>query len=560
MKGRSLSTKFIVAFIGALLLVLAVLITAFEVSFRLSMDSYIKNNMYSMQKVLDDSVSEVVNEAAYLYARIMKSENTALLYEIADGERSDGERRQSFCELTELAGVSEEYFKDVKLILDDITFSLNSCTTPEEAAYFSLRENANSMAFVGYLSGSVVMGIYSRAIVTEFSGTFLFYLDEARISDMCNSASGEGYSFLMGTDGYIISHPEKTLVGKTILYSNVYNADNAPDYKTAKVDGVKSIVIVSKTETLNLRYRFNSCIISVLNYKYYFGGMERMVYILIGVSVGLFAVAVTLAVVRAKRISRPIRALSENISSMEKTGEGKASVLDSGDELKQLEKNYDAMLDRIFHLMEKSKSDMQLQRKLELDTLQMQINPHFLYNTLDAISWMAKIKKEPEIDRLVINLAKFFRLSLHKGDKFITVSEELELVRRYLEIDKIRFPDRVTEHFEVQEDILPCKTLKLVLQPLVENCLKYAFPEGNGNLWVRAYERGGDLWFEVEDDGIGFEVRGDILTLKTEKDGGYGLVNVNERIKLQYGENYGLIVQSEMGKGTKIIARLKKEA
>lgn len=559
MKTKSLSTKFIIAFIGALLLVLIVLISVFEISFRLSMDGYIKNNMFFMQKVLDDSVTEVVNEAAYLYARVIKSENAALLYEIADGEQEDEARQRYFAELLDRAGVSAEYFNDVKLILEDARFSLANCVLLDETAYAFLQENVNSMAFVGYASGSVVMGIYSHGSVTNFNGTFLFYLDEARISDMCNSASGEGYSFIMGMDGYIISHTDKSLVGKSIIYSSVYNAENAPEYKTAAVDGVKSIVIVSKTETLNLRYRFNSCIVSVLNYQYYFGDMERMVYILIGVSVGLFAVAVTLAVVQAKKISKPIRALSDKINSMEKTGEGKTSVLDSGDELKQLEKNYDAMLDRIFRLMEKSKSDMQLQRKLELDTLQMQINPHFLYNTLDAISWMAKIKKEPEIERLVMNLAKFFRLSLHKGDKFITVSEEIELVTRYLEIDKIRFPDRVTEHFEVQEEILPCKTLKLVLQPLVENCLKYAFPEGNGNIWIRAYERGGDLWFEVEDDGIGFEVRGDILTLKTEKDGGYGLVNVNERIKLQYGENYGLIVQSEMGKGTKIIARLKKE-
>lgn len=559
MKVKALSTKFIISFIGALLLTLVVLISVFEISFRLSMDSYIKNNMFSMQKVLDDSVTEVVNEAAYLYARIVKSENAELLYDISDGENSPEFRQEQFEKLMDRAGVSADYFNDVTLLLDDFRLSLHGKVLVDDETCMSLKENANAMSFLGYVSESVVMGIYTHGSISDFSGIFLFYLDEARISEMCNSASGEGYSFIMGTDGYIISHFDKTLVGKSIVYSSVYNAESAPEYKIATIDGVKSIVIISKTESLNLRYRFNSYIISVLNYQYYFGGMERMVYILIGVSVGLFIVAGTLAVVRAKKISRPIRALSDNINSMEKTGEGKSSVLDSGDELKQLEKNYDAMLDRIFHLMEKSKSDMQLQRKLELDTLQMQINPHFLYNTLDAISWMAKIKKEPEIERLVMNLAKFFRLSLHKGDKFITVAEEIELVTRYLEIDKIRFPDRVKEHFEVDEEIYSCKTLKLVLQPLVENCLKYAFPEGNGNLWIRAYEKNDDLWFEVEDDGIGFEVSGDILTLKTEKDGGYGLVNVNERIKLQYGENYGLLVQSEIGKGTRIIARLKKE-
>ena len=202
---------------------------------------------------------------------------------------------------------------------------------------------------------------------------------------------------------------------------------------------------------------------------------------------------------------------------------------------------------------------MSRQRRLELESLQMQINPHFLYNTLDAISWMARIKKQPEIDRLVMNLAKFFRLFLHGGDKFVTVADEVGMVLSYLEIDKIRFPDRVTVHTEIDEDVKNLLTLKLILQPVIENSLKYAFAEKHGNLYIRAFAEGGDIIFEVEDDGAGFDVPDGLLTGIPNKEGGYGLKNVNERIRLQYGEGYGLSVVSIKGHGTTVRIKVKKQ-
>ena len=217
------------------------------------------------------------------------------------------------------------------------------------------------------------------------------------------------------------------------------------------------------------------------------------------------------------------------------------------------------MITHIFELMQKSREDAETQRKLELDALQMQINPHFLYNTLDAVSWMAKLKGEPEIENLTLNLAKFFRLSLHKGDKFITVGEELELTWHYLEIDKVRFPDKVKVHFETDESLVNYKVLKLILQPVVENAVKYAFEEKSGNLVIRTMLSGGDIVFEVEDDGCGFDMSGGIVSSKKKSDlGGFGLKNVDERIKLEYGEDYGLSVRSAPGQGTKVTIRIQK--
>lgn len=558
MKLKRISTKFILSFVSILTAVFSVLIAVFYIGFRFSMNNYIRNNSYSMQQELDTAVTDVVNESAYLYGRIMASSNIELLLGISDGERGYGERKTYFETLMARVGVDGEYFDDIVMITGDTRFSgrENQATVEE---YKSLAENKNSIRYVGNYDKSLVMGIYSSGGVGDFEGTILFYMSEKKISEMCNPASGvEGYSFIMRSDGYIVSHIDSELVGKVIVYSDVYNPASAPEYKTETIDGSKRIVVTSKPELLNSRYGFHSCIVSVLDYEYYFGKMDTTLAIVLCVSFAMLIASVVLAVIRAKNISKPITLLSASINATAEPTKNHVSVLKDGDELTQLEKNYDDMMDRIFDLVERNKEDMQLQRKLELESLQMQINPHFLYNTLDAISWMARIKKQPEIDRLVMNLAKFFRLFLHGGDKFVKVSDEIEMVKSYLEIDAIRYPDRVKVHIDTADDVKDELTLKLILQPIIENSLKYAFNTRNGNLYIRAYARGEDIIFEVEDDGDGFDVPEDILTRPATREGGYGLKNVNERIRLQYGEGYGLEVVSVKGKGVRVTAKLKK--
>ncbi|MDE7439366.1 MAG: sensor histidine kinase [Clostridia bacterium] len=558
MKLKRISTKFILSFVSILTAVFSVLIAVFYIGFRVSMNNYIRRNSFSMQEELDLAVMEVLNESAYLYGRIMGSANVDLLTGIADGERDKSAREADFDALIARVGFDEEYFNDIVIITGETRFGLDKSFINPPEEYIDLLENKNNLAYIGNVDKSLVMGIYSSGSVSGFEGFVLFYMSENKISEMCNPVSGsEGYSFIMRSDGYIISHIDTNLVGKVVVYSDVYNPEAAPEYKTETLDGSKRIIVTSKPELLNSRYAFHSCIVSVLDYKYYFGRMDTTLIIVLCVSFAMLVVSVVLAIIRARKISKPITLLSDSINATAEPTKNHISVLREGDELVQLEKNYDDMMDRIFDLVERNKEDMQLQRKLELESLQMQINPHFLYNTLDAISWMARIKKQPEIDRLVMNLAKFFRLFLHGGDKFVKVSEEVEMVQSYLEIDAIRYPGRVTVHTEIAEEVKDRQTLKLILQPIVENCLKYAFVTRNGNMYIRAYGEGEDIIFEVEDDGDGFEVPEDILNRPATREGGYGLKNVNERIRLQYGEGYGLEVTSEKGKGTKVKARLK---
>ncbi len=559
MKFKHISTKFILSFVGLLAAVFSVLIAVFYVGFRISMNNDIRRSSFSMQEELDLAVTDVINESAYLYGRIMASSNVELLLTVADGEADRARRTESFQTLTQRAGVEAEYFDDVEFLIGEDRFSLRGSAPPAPENYRVLGEHKNRLLYVGNVENSLVLGIWSSGVVNGFEGIILFYMSESKMGEMCNPVSGEeGYSFIMRSDGYIVSHIDKSLVGKVIVFSDVYDPAASPGYKTETINGMKSIVVTKRAETLNSRYGFDSCIVSVLDYSYYFGEMDTTLAIVLCVSFAMLVVSVIIAVVRARRISRPIKLLSESISATAEPTRTHASVLPAGDELVQLERTYDDMMDRIYDLVEKTKEDMQLQRRLELESLQMQINPHFLYNTLDAISWMARIKKQSEIDRLVMNLARFFRLFLHGGDKFVKVSDEIAMVKSYLEIEAIRHPGRVTVHIDMEETIGGEMTLKLILQPIIENALKYAFDGGSGNLYIRARPEGEDIVFEVEDDGSGFDVPEDILARPAGVEGGYGLKNVNERIHLQYGEGYGLTVTSEKGKGTCVKARLKK--
>ncbi len=560
MKRPALSQKFILSFLGTLLAVFLLCTVLFECVYRVYVERFIRNNIFEIQNTLDKSVTETVNESVYLYSRLVQGENTPLLQTVANEDAPFAERKDAFDSLIASAGCNERYFTDVVLVLPDTLWSKNGNVGLSDREYEALRSAPNTMQYVANTAQSVIVGICARETASDFCGIFLFYMQEENFADICNPSDWiQGYSFLMRKSGLVVSHAEKELVNKTVLYNDIFSFTDSAEYVTTRLDGKKCIVITQSAQSLNFKYGFDCCFVSVLDYDAYFGTMRNMTAILIAVTAAVLIAVSVVAVYFARRITTPIQKLGNSISATAAPTKTPLAVLEDGDEIQQLEKNFDAMMNRIYDLVEKNKKDSDLARRLELESLQMQINPHFLYNTLDAISWMAKIKKQPEIERLVMNLARFFRLSLHKGDKIITVAEEVELVQRYLEIDNVRFPDRVQAHFAIEEGIGVYKTLKLILQPLVENCLKYAFPEGNGSIFIRAYSDGQDIVMEVEDDGIGFTVTDDILTLKREKDGGYGLVNVHQRIRLQYGEGYGLTVQSEPGHGTTVFARIRKE-
>ena len=204
-------------------------------------------------------------------------------------------------------------------------------------------------------------------------------------------------------------------------------------------------------------------------------------------------------------------------------------------------------------------------RKSELDALQSQINPHFLYNTLDSIMWMIESERYEEAISMVHALGKLFRISLSKGKNIITVGDELLHARSYLDIQNYRLQNKFTSYFDVEEGIEKYKTIKLIIQPLIENAIYYGmeYMDGEGEIYIRAYTRGNDLFMEVQDNGPGMprEQVEKLLLEDTEtrsKGSGIGLRNVHQRIQLYFGWDYGLEIVSEPDEGTTVRIHLPK--
>ena len=207
-------------------------------------------------------------------------------------------------------------------------------------------------------------------------------------------------------------------------------------------------------------------------------------------------------------------------------------------------------------------------RKADFELLQAQINPHFLYNTLDAIVWSAEAGNQKQVVKMVGSLSEFFRSSLNKGKELVRVREELSHARSYLEIQQIRYQDILSYEIEVPEELFEYEIPKITVQPIVENALYHGIKNrrGGGKITITGEEGDNDYRIIVTDDGIGMD--SERLAQLTEGLSGknpgdvkiYGLYNVNERIKLFYGEEYGISIESEYDKGTRVVIRLPKKS
>jgi len=199
---------------------------------------------------------------------------------------------------------------------------------------------------------------------------------------------------------------------------------------------------------------------------------------------------------------------------------------------------------------------------MELKALQAQINPHFLYNTLDMANWLAMKYNAEDIRVLISSLSDFYKLSLSNGEDFISVRNEIEHVSAYVRIQNMRFRDKIDLRVDVPEELMDYRTLKLLLQPLVENAILHGIMEKitqTGTIWIRGKMDGDTIELIVEDDGIGMDddtVRGILDGTLKKKIGGYGMRNIHNRLELIFGYPFGLTVESRIGEGTKAKVRI----
>ncbi len=262
----------------------------------------------------------------------------------------------------------------------------------------------------------------------------------------------------------------------------------------------------------------------------------------------------------SRSISGPILGLSQVTHEIAQ-GDFSVRADEKGDrELGALAASVNNMAEHLSVMVMQIREDERKMRKAELRLLQEQINPHFLYNTLDTIVWMIEDGKSEQAENMVVSLSTFFRTVLSRGREFISIREEVQHIRSYLEIQKARYQDILSYEIQVAPELYPYETLKMTLQPLVENALYHGVKnKRSGGLIRISGERDGKLIrFKVEDDGIGMNAEAlthlqeEIRRPCKETDTGFGMANVNERIRMNFGADYGLMIESEEGKGTRV--------
>lgn len=512
-----------------------------------NMDSYLRNMMklsdslyYDVIKNKDISIEMIYDEMNLLYQTNSSAiENIALF-----GNQGELFEIIPFAELKPMVDVLEEdWYKNAMEKTENMHYS-----TPKVQNLFSYADY--KYKWVITLSRAVEI---NKGKETE-QGVLLIDMKYSGIEQILDRAKlgNNGYVYLIDRDGEIIYHPRQQLIYSNLLEENnevaaTYKDGNCTEIflgeervitvKTVGYTGWK-IIAVTPQKAIKLNYYQTTV----------FAGLIIAFTIVVIVFMNIFI---------STRISGPIKELEYSMKKLEK-GYLDAEIYVGGSyEIEHLGKTIKKMVSQMKKLMADIVEEHESKKKSELDALQSQINPHFLYNTLDAIVWMVENEKQSEAVRMVTALARLFRISLSKGKNMISVKDELEHVRNYLTIQQMRYKNKFTFDIIAEPEILEMTTIKLLVQPLVENAIYHGmeYMDGEGEIIIKAYVKEEGLYIEVADNGLGMpqnvvdRLLIDTHTVKS-KGSGIGLKNIQERIQLSFGSKYGLIIESEPDEGT----------
>lgn len=370
----------------------------------------------------------------------------------------------------------------------------------------------------------------------------------------------DGYIYMMDGNAEMIYHPKQQLLASGLTAENVEAAALYRDGMwQEKFEGTNRSILVKTVGYTGWRIVGVTPQDAVM-----LNSLKSRIFFLFL----FFFYIITLAIINSfisDKVSRPIRNLEKAVKEVEKGNLDTQIRAEGFYEVRHLGQSVGKMEQQIKKLMDDIVSEHESKRKSELDSLQSQINPHFLYNTLDIIVWMIENERQQDAARAVTALARFFRISLSKGKSIIPVGDELEHVRNYLMIQKMRYKNRFEYRIEAEKGVEQYASIKLILQPLVENAIYHGmeFMDGDGLIQVRAWTQEEDLYICVEDNGLGMEeelvkrlLSGKVVS--SSKGSGIGVANVDERIRLYFGAGYGLQIESEPDCGTKMTIHLPK--
>lgn len=397
---------------------------------------------------------------------------------------------------------------------------------------------------------------------TSGSGVLLVDMKYSVLEDMLeriNETSSGIYYYLCSRDGEIIYHPRWTEINRGLFKEKNNKAASYEDgIYEMKTDGQKENIVVGSVAYTGWK------LIGVVPESVQETSINKFRYYII--TTILILVMMLLQVNRfiSRKISRPIRELDESVKAYE-AGAMPDIYIGGSAEIRHLGYSVQKSYEQIEALMKEIIQQQTERRKSELDALQSQINPHFLYNTLESITWMIEAQRNKEAVVMISELAKLLRVSLSRGKTIISIGDELQHSRSYMNIQRVRYKERFKVEFLIDEEIKNYCIVKLVIQPLLENAIYYGVgnmdEDDDGQILIRGEKKGEDIYISIEDNGMGMpeDIRSNILTdnSKVPKHGsGVGVINVHSRISLMFGPEYGLEVYSELDEGTKVVIHI----
>ena len=378
------------------------------------------------------------------------------------------------------------------------------------------------------------------------------YSSIERLLQKANTKADDTYCYLMDSNGEIIYHPKQKLI-----YNNLYEENNitAISYDDGSVEeefhGEKRIVTIKTVSYTGWK------LVRVVPMSVFEMGISDMrLVVILFVALAMLMIIVINQLVSA-RIAMPLKKLNDSVKDWESGNMNPDIYVGGSLEVEHLGMTLRSTVEQLRQLMDDIVKEQEKKRKSELDALQSQINPHFLYNTLDSIVWMIEGERYQDAVFMITQLASLFRISLSRGKTIISIADEIKHAKNYMNIQKVRYKNSFSVEFDIDEEIMQCCTVKLVIQPLLENAIYYGVEgmDGDGEIKVKGYRKDQDIYIEVSDNGFGMpqDVVGALLTENErvpKKGSGVGLINVYNRIRLRFGNAYRLEIESIPDEGT----------
>lgn len=521
-----------------------------------NLNTYIRN----MMRISDTMYYNVIKDKDLTYDTLDKE--MSILYEANKDNlisiacvSQDGALIAASPVATRKAGVDlkkQKWFVDAENKVENLHFS-----TPHVQNMF---ESSNYRYYwVVSLSRSVELTFFGRIR----QGILLVDMNFSAIEQMFDKVNeqGTGYVYLIDSNGEIIYHPnQKAIYSGLETENNIVAASyDDGDYMETYRGEQRSVIVKTVGYT-------GWKIVSVVPVKELAVNHRQIRFI----TIIIFTITIFLILFGnmfiSNVVSDPIIKLEESLAYLESGSMDPDNIYLGGThEIRHLSRTIKSMVRQMRKLMDDMVREQEEKTKSELDALQSQINPHFLYNTLDSVVWMVESERYQEAISMVTSLATLFRISLSKGNNIITIRDEITHASNYMSIQKVRFKNKFETNIDIDPAIENCITIKLIIQPLIENAIYYGVnnADDDGLIEVKGYEKDGDIFIEVSDNGMGIppETVSTLLTEKSKSRGkgsGIGLWNVNQRINLYFKGDYGLSINSELDEGTTVTIHLPK--